>query len=298
MDTKVVQLFTSQIHIINGRNPRLELHGIEELVESILENGIVTPIKVEEVPNSGKATQTYNLIDGHRRFAACEYIEQNRDTHIKIPAIIIECRNESDVLFQMLLSNDSEPFTPFEEAMMFQRLKDEFHLTVAQIAERVGRSASHVSDKLALLRADDSVKTAVQNGELSPSDANTIIRKSRGDKENQREVTQRVLEEGREAVIEKDLKKGRMPKPAWEEATVTYDQIWEASLPIQQKTETPVLKEVLVHANPIQHIKQTNAKKEDLIELAFYLGKLEAYSKLSNLSLNELWAKLEERNNI
>jgi ParB/RepB/Spo0J family partition protein len=293
MDARIVYLHTSQIHVINGRNPRLELHGIEDLVESILENGVVTPIKVELVPNQGKATQTYNLIDGHRRFAACDHIENVHNTHIQIPAIIVDCHDESDVLFQMLLSNDSEPFTPFEEALMFQRLKEEFGLTVAQIANRVGRSASHVSDKLALLRADASVQTAVKNGELSPSDANTIIRKSRGDKETQREVTQRVLEEGREAVIDKDLKKGRMPKPAWKLAEQTHDDVWQTMLEIGMEKAKPALEQ----DNPRNWLLEQAGDAANLIEFAFTLGKLHAFSELSNLSTKELWAKLEERLN-
>lgn len=47
---------------------------------------------------------------------------------------------------------------------------------------RVGKSLSHVSDKLALLRADESVKKAITEKRITASDANTIVRKSRGDK--------------------------------------------------------------------------------------------------------------------
>lgn len=292
MDSKILTIHCDEIKIVEGRNPRLILSGIEELAESILENGVVTPIKVETVPTHGKATTVYKLVDGHRRVAACRYLAEHHQTNINIPAMIVDCRDESDVLVQMLVSNDSEPFAPFEEAMMFQRLKDEFGLTMEQIAQRCGRSASHVSDKLALLRADPVVQTAVKNGELSTSDANTIIRKSRGDKETQREVTERVLTEGREAVIEKELKKGRMPKLAWDVATTTYDQVWQAALPVGG------IKPLLEQTDPVEHISTISTDAKTAVELAFYMGKMQAFSELSNLTFPELWAKLEERNNV
>lgn len=291
MNPQIISVFVDQIQIVEGRNPRLTLSGIEDLADSILENGVVTPIKVEVVAGRGKATIVYRLVDGHRRVAACQYLVEHHKTNITIPAIAVDCRDESDALVQMLVSNDSEPFAPFEEAMMFQRLKEEFGLTVEQIAQRCGRSPSHVSDKLALLRADPIVQDAVKNGELTPADANTIIRKSRGDKETQREVTERVLTEGREAVIEKELLRGRMPKAAWNVATTTFDQVWQAALPVGG------IKPLLEQTDPVEHISAIPTEVKTAVELAFYMGKMQAFSELSNLTMPELWAKLEERNN-
>lgn len=52
---KVIELFVDQIVVVEGRNPRISLNGIEELAESIAENGIITPIKVESAPASNGA---------------------------------------------------------------------------------------------------------------------------------------------------------------------------------------------------------------------------------------------------
>ena len=126
-------------------------------------------------------------------------------THI--PAIVLSgLETEADVLIQMMVANDSVPFTPVEEAMMLKRLQDEFGLTVQMLATKVGKSPSLVSDRLALLRAHPDLREAVESGDINPADANTIVRKSRGDTEQQAELTKRVLEEGREIVIEKELK--------------------------------------------------------------------------------------------
>ena len=294
MQTNIAMLHLDQIKILEGRNPRLALNGVEELANSILENGVVTPIKVEMLPNvDGKGTKNqYQLVDGHRRLAACQYLLEQHQTEIDIPAMLVVCRDEADTLVQMLVSNDSEPFTPFEEALMFQRLKTEFKLTVQQIADRCGRSASHVSDKFALLRADVALQEAVKNGEVSPADANTIIRKSKGDKENQREVTQRVLDEGREEVVEKELLRGRMPKIAWAEATTTYDQLWTAALPLGG------VKNVMEQTDSVEKLVTLKGQPEELVELAYYAGKMSAFTALSHLTFSELWKKLEERNNI
>ena len=293
-----LELHCDEIVVVEGRNPRLTLTGIEDLASSILENGVVTPIKVKVLSTHGKGTQLYELVDGHRRVAACQYLLETEHVHITIPALPVECKNEGEVLIQMMVSNDSEPFAPFEEAIMFKRLKEEFGYTTEQIAKHVGRSASHVSDKLALLRADPVVQEAVKEGSLSVSDANTIVRKSRGDAEVQRDNVQRVLEEGREAVIDKELKKGRMPKGAWEVATKTYDQVWQSHLAVSKDTSEPVLAAALADPDPVGVLDQLPSNKRDLIEFAFYLGKLNAFSEFSNLGMSELWQKLEERNNI
>jgi len=293
---KVIELFVDQIVVVEGRNPRISLNGIEELAESIAENGIITPIKVESAPASNGAV-IYRLVDGHRRVAACRFLADNADLNVTIPAVLVECRNESEVLIQMMVSNDSEPFNPFEEATLYVRLRDEFNLTVALIAKYVGKSASHVSDKIALLRADDSVKKAVEDKQITPSDANTIVRKSKGDKEVQKQTVDRVLEEGREAVIDRDLKKGRMSKAEWTVAGTTYDQVFQSGLEVGG---LPNVKATLAAEDPIEAIKSIDIWTEDkaIVDFAFYMGKLAAFKELSNLSMEELWLKLEERLNI
>lgn len=294
---KQIELHCDQIKVIEGRNPRLMLQGIEDLAESILENGVVTPIKVES-KGTGKQ-HYYTLIDGHRRLAACHHILNTQQIHIKIPAIVVSgIHNESDVLVQMMVANDSVPFVPLEEATLFRRLLDEFNFSVEDIAKRVGKSMSFVSDRLALFRADPMLKEAVREGAITPADANTIIRKSRGDQTVQRETTQRVLDEGREQVIDKELKKGRMPRPAWDIALITHDQVWQAGLTTGGGTNASVVKEVLKQEDPIGFVSNLDAKKHHVVELAFYVGKLQAFAEFSNLSLAELWNKIEERNNI
>lgn len=285
---QVISLTADQITVVEGRNPRLVLDNIEQLAESIEENGIRNPIKVVQTK-----TDQYELVDGHRRFAACQYLFDTKELIVTIPAIVVDhYKSEADILVEMMVSNDSEPFAPFEEGSLYTRLKNEFNLTTEQIAQRVGKSNSHVSDKIALLRADPSVRQAVAENKITTSDATTIVRKSRGDTEKQRETIVRVEKEGRAAVIDQDLKKGRMPKMTWALADATFDSAWSAMMGFG-KDEA----EKSIAAKDIHEWFESNTPSEqlDLIELAFALGKLQVFADLSHTTLQELWKKLNER---
>ena len=297
---KQCELTVDQILVVEGRNPRLALSGIEDLAESIIQNGVMTPIKVElKTDPDGK--KVYELIDGHRRFAACAHLHKDKQIKVKIPALVINgLHGEADVLVQMMVANDSVQFEPIEEATMFRRLQDEFSLTLDDIAKQVGKSMAYVSDRMALLRAHPVLKEAVVDGAITTSDANTIIRKSRGDTTQQKELAERVLEEGREKVIDKELKRGRMPKAAWDLAASVYDNVWQAAMAMQLEDGVNFLGPLLQSENIVVDVTKLlseSSNKEAGTELAFYLGQLQAFANFSNLSATEMWNKIAERGN-
>lgn len=285
---KIVHLKPHEITVIEGRNPRITLLNIEQLAESIAANGIRNPIKVQPTDDG------YELVDGHRRLAACQYLIDTAETEVDIPAIVVEHYNdEADVLVEMMVSNDGEPFAPFEEAMLYARLRDDFEMSNDQIAARVGKSISHVSDKLALLRADETIKRAVQEKIITTSDANTIIRKSKGDTEKQKKLVERIETEGREAVIEKDLKKGRMAKPLWSMAENAYDMAWSAFMEIGVEHVPTIIDAESV----IDALGTLKTESDAKTILCCGIGQLMVFSNVSGLSLRELWDKLETRLN-
>ena len=297
---KSIEVKIDQIEVVEGRNPRLVLLGIEDLMGSIHEHGVMTPIKVQR---DGMAK--YRLIDGHRRLEACRKINENMPdsaiTHI--PAIVLSgLETEADVLIQMMVANDSVPFTPVEEAMMLKRLQDEFGLTVQMLATKVGKSPSLVSDRLALLRAHPDLREAVESGDINPADANTIVRKSRGDTEQQAELTKRVLEEGREIVIERELKRGRLPKVAWDHGAVVHDLVFQSvtALPVEVDNKAELLKDLVKANNPVEALSVIAAMTTDMnavLEVMYSLGQLQTLATLANLPDHELWDKIAERNN-
>ncbi len=286
-DLQITHVRCQDIKVVDGRNPRIILDNIEQLADSIEENGIRNPIKITKIGNTDK----FELVDGHRRLAACQHLFDTKELEIDIPAIVVDhYRNEADILVEMMISNDSEPFAPFEEGLLFTRLKTEFNLTVEQISQRVGKSVSHISDKIALLRADPSVRQAVAENKITVSDANTIVRKSRGDVEKQREVVERVKTEGRVQVIDKELKKGRMPKPMWILAETSFDETWSAMMTVEGSDASVTSPDVR------KWLENTSDKKYvDMVMLAFALGQLHVFSEVSSLSMKELWDKLNER---
>lgn len=287
-DLQVVHIKAIDV-MVTGRNPRVALTGIEQLADSIDENGVRNPIKVRPIKVDGKK---FELIDGHRRLAACQYLADTRNIHIDIPAMVVEhYKDEVDILVEMMVSNDGEPFTPFEEATLYSRLRDEFKLSNEQIAKRVGKSISHVSDKIALLKADPAVKKAIRDKVITTSDANTIVRKSNSDTKKQRELVERIITEGKEAVIDKELKKGRMAKPLWEMAESAHDQVWTALLDVGLEQA----KDCLDAKNILQWLEKASPDQFGLVSLAFGLGQLQIFSNVSNLTIRELWDRLEDR---
>lgn len=282
---EIVLVKPHDVIVVEGRNPRMTLLNIEQLAESIEENGVRNPIKIQ------MSDEGYELVDGHRRLAACQYLYDTKELMVQIPAIKVDHKNEQDILVEMMVSNDSEPFAPFEEALLFTRLRDEFQLNNEQIAQRVGKSISHVSDKLALFRADETLKKAVKEKIISASDANTIVRKSKSDTKKQRELTERVINEGREQVIDKELKKGRLPKPAWSLAEQAHDEVWSCAMNLDKE----VCMGALDSKNVREWLENTFKDNVDEVMFAFGLGQLEVFKNMSSLSTRELWDRLEER---
>jgi ParB/RepB/Spo0J family partition protein len=292
-DLTVIHIKPQEVYVVPGRNPRLDLEGIEELADSINENGVRNPIKVR--PNTHTAEDyPYELVDGHRRLAACKYLFDTAEIEMNIPAAVVEdYNNEADILVEMMVSNDSLPFAPFEEATLYARLRDEFKMSLEQIGKRIGKSVSHIGDKLALLRADESVRKAVQGKVLSPSDANTIIRKSKSDPEKQKELVERVEKEGREAVIDQELKKGRMSRPLWELAENAHDQVFTSTLEVGTEVFEDVLK--AKDLNTWIESQVESQKDAALLFFIFGLGQLSVFAQVSHLTLPELWDKISER---
>lgn len=282
---EIVLVKPDEVFVVEGRNPRMTLLNIEQLAESIEENGVRNPIKVQ------MGDEGYELVDGHRRLAACQYLYDTKELVIQIPAVKVDHKSEADILVEMMVSNDSEPFAPFEEATLYTRLRDEFKLNNEQIAQRVGKSVSHVSDKLALLRADETLKKAVEEKIISASDANTIVRKSKGSTEKQKELVQRVQTEGREQVIDKELKKGRLPKPAWALAEQAHDEVWSCAMNLNKD----VCMGALDSKNVREWLEGTFEDDVDAVMFAFGLGQLEVFKNMSSLSMKELWDRLEDR---
>jgi ParB family transcriptional regulator, chromosome partitioning protein len=149
----------------NPYQPRLgvEQEALEELAASIAEHGILQPILVTQTPAG------YRLIAGERRLRASEIAGLDR-----IPAVI-RSASDSDQLSWALIENlQRADLNALEEAQAFQRLVDEFGLTHDEIAHRVGRARSTITNTLRLLELSPEVQQAVLAGQVSEGHARAI----------------------------------------------------------------------------------------------------------------------------
>lgn len=161
---EIIEIKLSDLKV-NPYQPRsvFDENALEELSKSIIEYGVFTPIIVR------KALRGYEIIAGERRFRASKMA--NLET---IPAVI---RDFSDALMMeiALVENlQRENLTVIEEAIAYQNLIKELELTHDSLAKRVGKSRSHITNILGLLKLPDDVIELVNNNTLTMGHARTL----------------------------------------------------------------------------------------------------------------------------
>lgn len=161
----------NQIVIQKDWNVR-EIFDLEDLISSIVENGVRNPIHVKKLKNSSDLI----LIDGERRLRAV--LEANkRGADIKsIPTIIHKKPlNEADELLIQFVANDGKRFTPVEEAKLFQRFIN-WGWTQTEVAKKVGRSQAHVSERLKLIDLSPAGQQALIAKDITVQQAKQIAK--------------------------------------------------------------------------------------------------------------------------
>ena len=138
--------------------PRRDMdpEALEELAESIRQQGIMQPIIVRSVGDG-----VYEIIAGERRWRAAQIANLDR-----VPAIIRDVPDDAAVAMSLIENIQRENLNSMEEAMALQRLQDEFELTQAEVAEAVGKSRSTVTNLLRLIHLTDEVKLMLEHGDL------------------------------------------------------------------------------------------------------------------------------------
>jgi ParB family chromosome partitioning protein len=137
---------------------------LEELVESIRENGILQPVVVQ------KAEVGYELVVGERRWRASRKAGLN-----KIPAVIREVTPAQALELAIIENIHRQDLNPIEEAEAYARLADEFALTQEMIAKKVGKSRTAVANTLRLLKLPRNIKEDLVSGKLSMGHARALL---------------------------------------------------------------------------------------------------------------------------
>lgn len=139
--------------------------ALDELANSIREHGILQPIVV--VPQG----EDYMIVAGERRWRAAE-----RAGLQKVPALVRTLGAQHKLELSLIENLQRKDLNPLETATAFLKLRDQFNLTLDQIAQRMGAGASStISNKLRLLKLDKSVQKALAEGEITEGQARPLI---------------------------------------------------------------------------------------------------------------------------
>ncbi|MEW6701390.1 MAG: ParB/RepB/Spo0J family partition protein [Bacteroidota bacterium] len=152
----------------NPYQPRTKFdpQALDELRKSILENGLIQPITVRRVEKD-----QYQLVSGERRLRAC------KDVGIKeIPAYIIKVETKEAMLALSLIENiQREKLNAIEIANAYKRLMDECNLSQDEIADKVGKDRTTITNTIRLLRLPQKIQQSLIKDEISSGHARAII---------------------------------------------------------------------------------------------------------------------------
>lgn len=151
----------------NPKQPRVIFNQaeLEELMDSIKQNGILQPILVKPT-EMGK----YEIIAGERRWRAAKMLGME-----EIPAIIKDIADHEALEIAIIENIQRENLNPLEEAEAYQRLIEEHQYTQERMAEVVSKSRSHIANLLRLLNLSDKIKQYLKDGIISLGHAKLLI---------------------------------------------------------------------------------------------------------------------------
>lgn len=166
-DTSDVMRVPADMIVANPYQPRLSFNqeSIEELSASIKALGLIQPITVRKVSDT-----QYQIISGERRFRACRMAGMTM-----IPAYVREANDRSMLEMAIVENIQREDLDPIEVAMSYQRLIDECQLTQEEMAERVGKKRTSVTNTLRLLKLPLRVQHDLKVGLLTVGHAKVLL---------------------------------------------------------------------------------------------------------------------------
>ena len=150
----------------NPYQPRKEFDGekLDELAQSIKENGIIQPIIVRQAPVIG-----YEILAGERRYRASLLAGLK-----SIPAVVKQL-SDQEMMIQSIIENlQRENLNPIEEARAYESLVEK-GFTHAEIADKMGKSRPYISNSIRLLSLPEQILSEVENGKLSQAHARSLV---------------------------------------------------------------------------------------------------------------------------
>lgn len=151
---------------VNPFQPRKRFsdYQMDELVESIREYGIIQPLIVTEKDGG------YELIAGERRLRAAKKLSLK-----EVPAIIRDADRQEKLELALIENIQRENLNPVETAQAYRQLLDEFNLTQENLAKRVGKPRSTVTNILRMLNLPEEIQLALMEGKITEGHAKLIL---------------------------------------------------------------------------------------------------------------------------
>ncbi len=175
--------------------------GLDELAESIRTQGVVQPIVV-----TPESRGFYTIIAGERRWRA-----SRRAGLEAVPVVIREIDDDQQLLEMALVENvQRADLNAIEEAEAYRMLGERFELSQEDIAGRVGKGRTTITNALRLLRLPEEIRDFIREGRLTAGQARPLL--SIPDRDRQIEIAERAIEEGLTARHLEALAAG--PKPS------------------------------------------------------------------------------------
>ena len=169
VENKENQISLLKVSLIDPKSdqPRknFDKEALEELADSIAQNGLLQPILVREY-GSGR----YQIIEGERRFRASKIAGLT-----EIPSIILDKDDRKVAEIALIENIQREDLNPIEEAMAYKALAEEYQLTQEELSMKVGKSRSAIANATRLLDLPKDVLALVASGELSAGHGRTLL---------------------------------------------------------------------------------------------------------------------------
>jgi len=153
--------------IVPGKyQPRIKItpSSLKELMDSIKEKGIIEPIIVRP---SG---ENFEIISGHRRFYAAKELGFK-----EIDCIVKEASDEEALEISLIENLQRENLNPVEEAHAYKILNEKFGLTHEEIARKIGKTRSAITNTLRILTLPSEIISAIEEGKITEGHARTIL---------------------------------------------------------------------------------------------------------------------------
>lgn len=168
----------------NRYQPRLEFekNALQELAQSIQENGLIQPITVREMGDE------YEIIAGERRFRACQLAGFK-----EVVCHVMSSTEDQAAQWALVENIQREGLTPIEEARAFVQIMRQGSLTQAQLATKIGKTQSSVANKIRLLSLPEEIKEGLLQKTITERHARALLTV---DEDKQIDTYRKIVEKG------------------------------------------------------------------------------------------------------